>query len=123
MGVMEQYVGEADLISAEDYSALQRALKEFSATGEYAELAALYESASRASDFTEKLQVVTLFLDNFERLAKRKTAPMPVAIDRIENGLRDYAARLAATVSMFRDVPAPVPKTMHFVWVGGSQVG
>ncbi|SDT55042.1 insecticidal toxin [Pseudomonas sp. Z003-0.4C(8344-21)] len=123
MGVMEQYVGEADLISAEDYSALQRALKEFSATGEYAELAALYESAGRASDFTEKLQVVTLFLDNFERLAKRKTAPMPVAIDRIENGLRDYAARLAATVSIFSDVPAPVPKTMHFVWVGGSQVG
>ncbi|WP_434708508.1 hypothetical protein J3P75_24450 [Pseudomonas sp. R1-1] len=123
MGVMEQYVGEADLISAEDYSALQRALKEFSATGEYAELAALYESAGRASDFTEKLQVVTLFLDNFERLAKRKTAPMPVAIDRIENRLRDYATRLAATVSMFSDVPAPVPKTMHFVWVGGSQVG
>lgn len=123
MGVMEQYVGETDFISAEDYSALQRALKEFSATEEYAELAALYESADRASDFTEKLQVVTLFLDNFERLAKRKTAPMPVAIDRIENALRDYAARLAATVSMFSDAPAPVPKIMHFVWVGGSQVG
>ncbi|TDK54848.1 TcdA/TcdB pore-forming domain-containing protein [Pseudomonas moraviensis] len=123
MGVMEQYVGETDFISAEDYSGLQRALKEFSTTGEYAELAALYESASRASDFTEKLQVVTLFLNNFERLAKRKTAPMPAAVERIETRLRDYAARLAATLSMFSDLPTPVPKTMHFVWVGGSQVG
>ncbi|MFG6204559.1 TcdA/TcdB pore-forming domain-containing protein [Pseudomonas retamae] len=123
MGVMEQYVGEADFISADDYSALQRALKEFSTTGEYAELAALYERVSRASEFTEKLQVVTLFLDNFERLAKRKTTPMPAAIDRIETRLRDYAARLAATVSMLSDLPTPVPKTMHFVWVGGSQVG
>ncbi|WP_426159850.1 TcdA/TcdB pore-forming domain-containing protein [Pseudomonas sp. TSRC2-2] len=123
MSVMEQYVGESSFISAQDYSALKRALKEFSTTGEYSELIALYESAGTASDLTEKLRVVTLFLDNFERLANRKTAPMPAAIDRIETRLRDYAARLAATVSMFSDVAAPVPAIMHFVWVGGSQVG
>ena len=123
MGVMEQYVDEVNFISADEYSGLKRAFKAFSASAEYATLLALYENAGQATSLAQKLQVVTLFLENFERLAKRNSAPAIALIDTVKEKLRDYAARLAGTVNMLSDVPSPMPKIMHFVWVGGSEVG
>lgn len=123
MGVMEQYVDEFNFISADEYSGLKRAFKAFSASAEYATLLALYENAGQATSLAQKLQVVTLFLENFERLAKRNSAPAIALIDTVKEKLRDYAARLAGTVNMLSEVPSPIPKIMHFVWVGGSEVG
>jgi len=65
MGVMEHYVDEFDFISVDEYSALKRAFKAFSASAEYAMLVALYEQAGLATSLAEKLQVVTLFLEKF----------------------------------------------------------
>jgi len=123
MGVMEHYVDEFDFISVDEYSALKRAFKAFSASAEYAMLVALYEQAGLATSLAEKLQVVTLFLENFERLAKRNSAPAIALIDTVEEQLRAYIARLAGTVNMLSDVPSPIPAVMHFVWVGGGEVG
>jgi len=123
MGVTERYVGDADFISAEEYSTLERAFSKLSTTADYAELATLYEGAAQVSDRSEKLQRVTLFLATFERLAKRRSTPLPPAVDRIESRVRDYAARLSGTVQVFSDTATAVPKIMHFVWVGGSEVG
>ncbi|MCR8933328.1 MULTISPECIES: TcdA/TcdB catalytic glycosyltransferase domain-containing protein [unclassified Pseudomonas] len=123
MGVTERYVGDADFISTEEYSTLERAFSKLSTTADYAELATLYEGAAQVSDRSEKLQRVTLFLATFERLAKRRSTPLPPAVDRIESRVRDYAARLSGTVQVFSDTATAVPKIMHFVWVGGSEVG
>lgn len=123
MGVMEQYVDEFNFISADEYSALKRAFKAFSGSAEYAMLVAVYENAGQATSLAERLQAVTLFLQCFERLAKRNSVPALGLIDSVEEKLRDYAARLTGTVNMLSDVPGPIPRIMHFVWVGGSEVG
>ncbi|QHF48661.1 hypothetical protein PspS49_03170 [Pseudomonas sp. S49] len=123
MGVMEQYVGAFNFISPDEYSALKRTFKALSGSAEYAMLVALYENAGQATSLTEKLQVVTLFLQNLERLSHRNSAPVPALINTVEDKLRDYASRLVGTVNMLSDVPSPVPAIMHFVWVGGSEVG
>jgi insecticidal toxin len=123
MGVMEQYVGKFNFISPDEYSALKRTFKALSGSAEYAMLVTLYESAGQASSLTERLQVVTLFLQNLERLSNRNSAPVPALIYTVEDKLRDYAGRLAGTVNMLSDVSSPVPRIMHFVWVGGSEVG
>jgi insecticidal toxin len=123
MGVMEQYVGEFSFISPGEYSALKRTFKALSSSAEYVMLVALYENAGQAKSLTEKLQVVTLFLQNLERLSHRNSAPAPALINTVEDKLRDYAGRLAGTVNMLSNVSSPVPAIMHFVWVGGSEVG
>lgn len=123
MGAMEQYVDKFNFISADEYSALKRAFKALSGSAEYAMLVALYKSVGQAWSLAEKLQVVTLFLENFERLASRSSAPAMASINTVEDKLRDYATRLAGTVSMLSDLSAAVPRIMHFVWVGGSEVG
>ncbi len=123
MGAMEQYVDEFNFISADEYSALKRAFKALSGSAEYATLVGLYESAGQARNLAEKLQVVTLFIENLERLSSRNPAPAMASINTVEDRLRDYAARLAGTVNMLSDASGPVPRIMHFVWVGGSEVG
>ena len=85
MGVMEQYVGEFSFISPDEYSALKRTFKALSNSAEYAMLVALYENAGQAKSLTEKLQVVTLFLQNLERLSHRNSAPAPALINTVED--------------------------------------
>lgn len=123
MGVMEQYVGESDFISAEEFSTLKRNFKEFSASADYLQLVEIYERGGQAASLAERLQATSLFLACFDRLANRKSGSGSTAVYTVANRLRGYAVRLAKTVSMLSDAATPVPKIMHFVWVGGSEVG
>ncbi|MBV4486481.1 hypothetical protein HU727_012845 [Pseudomonas sp. SWRI153] len=102
---------------------LQLALSEFSNSTEYAALSQYYEAARASSDATEKLLAVKLFQETLGLLLDRKSVPVPVEVSRIQAELHRYVSRLSATVDMLTGVARPVPKIMHFVWVGGSEVG
>lgn len=110
-------------ISRKDYATLKETFKEFSKTREYAALTALYESSLASLTVSDELQVISLLRENIEALATRKTSPLPAAIETVRSELQDTAARLSATLDILGGTARPVPKIMHFVWVGGSQVG
>ena len=115
--------GELAFTSAADYSILERALREFAGSAEYVALGAHHEVASTTIDPVEKLLPVKLFEETLGLLLNRKSTPVPVEVGQIQTGLNRYVARLAATVDMLNGVARPVPNIMHFVWVGGSEVG
>jgi len=115
--------GELSFTSAAEYSTLQGALSEFADSGEYAALAESHELASKTFTAVEKLLPAKLFQERLEALMDRKSTPVPMAIHRIRTRLNRYVARLSATVDMLNGVARPVPNIMHFVWVGGSEVG
>ena len=48
---------------------------------------------------------------------------MPADVAQCLRRLDNYAARLANTVAMLSPTSTTVPNVMHFVWVGGSEVG
>lgn len=115
--------GGLTFTSTEDYSALQLALREFAGSAEYAALAAHYEVASTTIDPVEKLLPLKLFQEKLGLLLERRSTPVSMEVSRIQAELNRYVARLSATVDMLNGVARPVPKIMHFVWVGGSEVG
>lgn len=115
--------GELSFTSAAEYSTLQGALSEFADSGEYAALAESHELASKTFTAVEKLLPAKLFQERLEALMDRKSTPVPMDIHRIRTRLNRYVARLSATVDMLNGVARPVPNIMHFVWVGGSEVG
>ncbi|MCP1474229.1 insecticidal toxin [Pseudomonas sp. EB276 TE3739] len=114
---------ELTFTSAAEYSTLKDVLSEFAGSGEYAALAQSHEVASNTAAVVEKLLPVKLFQERLETLLDRKSTPLPVGIHGIRTRLNRYVARLAATVDMLNGVARPVPNIMHFVWVGGSEVG
>lgn len=114
---------ELTFTSAAEYSTLKDVLSEFAGSGEYAALAESHEVASNTAAVVEKLLPVKLFQERLETLLDRKSTPLPVGIHGIRTRLNRYVARLAATVDMLNGVARPVPNIMHFVWVGGSEVG
>ncbi|WP_277760423.1 TcdA/TcdB pore-forming domain-containing protein [Pseudomonas sp. A34-9] len=110
-------------LSAEDYAALQMALKKHGDSAAYTALNGHYQVASRTKDVAEKLLSVKLFQETLDSLLEGGTTAVSAPINRIQSGLQDYVARLSATVDMLTGVATPVPNIMHFVWVGGSEVG
>lgn len=100
-----------------------RGISEFADSGEYAALAEAHEVASKTFEAVEKLLPAKLFQERLEALLDRKSTPAPMDIHRIRTRLNRYVARLSATVDMLNGVARPVPNIMHFVWVGGSEVG
>lgn len=123
MGTMGSYAGKNGFVSAEDFSIFQLALIEFSDSAEYALLVAHYEAADRTTEMADKLLAVKLFQEKLGSMLSRSRPSAPVAINRIQAGLSQYVARLSATVDMLKGVATPVPKIMHFVWVGGGEIG
>lgn len=88
--------------------------------GAYREQAlSYYDAAVSAKSFTEQLTAVRLLKESFESdFADAEN----VQWKDYHQQLVDYHQRLSATV----EVMAPgksVPRIMHFVWVGGSEVG
>lgn len=123
MGATESYANTNGFVSTEDFSILQLALIEFADSAEYAMLNTHHEVASQTVDAAEKLLAVKLFQETLGSLLSRSKPSAPVAINRIQGGLNEYIARLSATVEILSGAATPVPNIMHFVWVGGSEVG
>jgi insecticidal toxin len=108
--------------SSADFSKIKGGLSEFSGRAEYEALDRYYQAAVEAFEITEKLAPVKLFQSTFESLLGQQSTPMP-SLEQAYVKLEQYASRLANTVNMLSGVAAPVPRIMHFVWVGGSEVG
>jgi len=108
--------------SAEEFSAVKASFYEFSGKTEYLALERYYHLANERSKPSEKLAPVKLFQGAFESLLRQKNTSSPT-LRQAHVGLKQYAARLSNTVAMLSKAAAPVPRIMHFVWVGGSEVG
>lgn len=119
----ETLVDSNGFMSASEFSAVTTLLAEFSDTPEFENLAKHYE-AVRAVDVTlDRLVPVKLFQETLVSLINKKTAAVPADIVQCLRRLDNYAARLANTVAMLSPTSTTVPNVMHFVWVGGSEVG
>lgn len=112
-----------EILSAKDFSQLQRALSEFAGSAEYKVLLSHYELARQAADDPQRLLLIKLFQQALESLLQRRTQPLSEAISQIRSDLVKSVARLEDTHAMLHGVARPVAKIMHFVWVGGSEVG
>ena len=123
MGTLNSSTNKSGFVSAEDFLILQQALVELAGSTEYAALIALHEVASQTVDAAEKLLAVKLFQEKLGSLLSQSRPSAPVAINRIQSELSQYIARLSATADLLAGVGKPVPKIMHFVWVGGGEVG
>lgn len=109
--------------SVSEFKTIKAAFAEYSASAEYSALERYFQSVVATAPIAEKQLPVKLFLETFESLAGRMEGPASSVIERARVGIKSYASRLSATVSMLSGVARPVPKIMHFVWVGGSEVG
>lgn len=112
-----------EFISAEDYSQMQQTLGEFTGSAEHTALSEHYNRAMQTTDHNERLLSVKLFKELLELLIKRKTTPVLGDVKQIRSQLNKSIARMADTLTLLKDEGRPVPKIMHFVWVGGSEVG
>ncbi|MBJ7371263.1 MAG: hypothetical protein JHD19_07400 [Pseudomonas sp.] len=123
MALKNDYSFGRAFVSAQEYSVISRALREFSASAQYQALNDCYQQASQTTDPVSLLTLASLFQEQLAALLKRKKTPVPVAVDDIARGLQRYLSRLSTTVEMLSGLTRPVPKVIHFVWVGGSEVG
>ncbi|VEF11672.1 cytotoxin mcf [Pseudomonas fluorescens] len=119
----ETLVDSNGFMSAAEFSAVTTLLAEFSDTPEFESLAKHYD-AVRAIDVTlDRLVPVKLFQETLVSLINKKSAAVPADVAQCLRRLDNYAARLANTVAMLSPTSTTVPNVMHFVWVGGSEVG
>jgi insecticidal toxin len=112
-----------EIMSAEDFSQLQRALSAFAGSAEYKALLSHYELARQTTDDPQRLLLIKLFQEALESLLQRRALPVSEAISQIRSDLVKSVARLEGTHAMLHGEARPVAKIMHFVWVGGSEVG
>ncbi|MBH3407514.1 hypothetical protein I5P86_20875 [Pseudomonas glycinae] len=111
------------LPSKTEFNHIKNAFAAYSASAEYAALEHYYQLAIATNQPVEQQLPVKLFLETFESLTGRMKGPVSPVIERAHARIQNYASRLGATVSVFSDVARTAPKIMHFVWVGGSEVG
>ncbi|MFJ2281565.1 TcdA/TcdB pore-forming domain-containing protein [Pseudomonas sp. NPDC087803] len=78
-----------------------------------------YDGAAAATSLPEQLIAIRLLKDAIES-PQLDAANAQVKALRLKLG--DYDRRLSATVEML-SAGKPIPRIMHFVWVGGSEVG
>ncbi|MEN5046366.1 TcdA/TcdB pore-forming domain-containing protein [Pseudomonas koreensis] len=78
-----------------------------------------YDGAAAATSLPEQLIAIRLLKDAIES-PQLDAADAQVKALRLKLG--DYDRRLSATVKML-SAGKPIPRIMHFVWVGGSEVG
>ncbi|MFJ2481054.1 TcdA/TcdB pore-forming domain-containing protein [Pseudomonas sp. NPDC087598] len=90
---------------------------------EYDALVQHYQSSIAAVELDEKLLATKLFQEVMTSIRRNRKTPASALIDRISTRLEHYVSRLTNTVALLSGASSPVPNTMHFVWVGGSEVG
>ncbi|AWM90060.1 hypothetical protein DJ564_04145 [Pseudomonas sp. 31-12] len=102
---------------------VQTLAREFHAAPEYDALVGYYTACVKDQRWTELMAPLLLFKDTLDALIGQRTAPISPALADLSARLENYSNRLVQTVRMLNPVAPPVPKIMHFVWVGGSAVG
>ncbi|QHC93710.1 hypothetical protein PspR84_03375 [Pseudomonas sp. R84] len=112
-----------EIMSAKDFSQLRRALSAFAGSAEYKALLSHYELARQTTDDPQRLLLIKLFQEALESLLQRRALPVSEAIGQIRSDLVKSVTRLEDTHAMLHGEARPVAKIMHFVWVGGSEIG
>lgn len=124
MAVAELNTSSAmDFVTSESFALLKKELAGLSETAEYLELDRYFKGANEHSEASEKVLPVKLFQQALDALVQRMAVPLSPAFKQIHADVGQYTARLERMVEMLSGVAEPVPKIMHFVWVGGSEVG
>lgn len=78
-----------------------------------------YDGATAATSLAEQLIAIRLLKDAIE---STQLDAADAQVKKLRLKLGDYDRRLSATVKML-SAGKPIPRIMHFVWVGGSEVG
>ncbi len=78
-----------------------------------------YDGATAATSLAEQLMAIRLLKDAIE---STQLDAADAQVNKLRLKLGDYDRRLSATVKML-SAGKPIPRIMHFVWVGGSEVG
>jgi insecticidal toxin len=110
-------------MSASDFFALKSELAEFASTHEYERLARHYEAVASAATTLDALLPVKLLQETLISLMSKKTGLVSPVVTQSLRQLDIYASRLVRTAAMLSPIAMPAPNIMHFVWVGGSEVG
>ncbi|EJL93854.1 hypothetical protein PMI18_05826 [Pseudomonas sp. GM102] len=98
-------------------------LGEFAGSEEHAALNRYYTAASESDRLSDQLAPAKLFLETLASLIRQKTGPMTDTLRKANADTKAYVARIEKTVAILAEVHPPVPKNMHFVWVGGALFG
>ena len=112
-----------EFVSLPEYELIKKTLGEFAGDSVYQALEYTYESFKAAADTAQKLELASLFTEQLANLLKRKATPVPAAVDELSSKLQRYIFRLSETLAMLSGTARPAPNIVHFVWVGGSEVG
>ncbi|UVK99383.1 TcdA/TcdB pore-forming domain-containing protein [Pseudomonas sp. B21-048] len=112
-----------DFVTAVGLSGFSGDLGEFAGSEEHAALSRYYKAASESDRLSDLLAPAKLFQETLVSLIRQKTGPMTDTLRKANADTKAYVARIEKTVAILAEVHPPVPKNMHFVWVGGALFG
>lgn len=95
---------------------LESVLSGFKAMPEHDAALRYYDGAAQASSLQARLTPVSLLKEALESITSRDSSAV---LQTIKDKLADYFRRLNTTVELL-GTAKPVPKKLHFVWVGGG---
>ncbi|POA45193.1 hypothetical protein C1893_24030 [Pseudomonas sp. MPR-ANC1] len=119
----ESQTEHPEFISPEEFSDVSRAVKKYASSMQYDALIQHYQSSIETVELDEKLLAVKLFQEVMTAIRRNRKTPASALIDRISTRVEHYVSRLTNTLTLLSGASSPVPNIMHFVWVGGSEVG
>jgi insecticidal toxin len=112
-----------DFVTAIGLSGFSGDLGEFAGSEEHAAFNRYYKAASESDRLSDQLAPAKLFLETLASLIRKKTGSMTDTLRKANADTKAYVARIEKTVAILANVHPPVPKNMHFVWVGGALFG
>ncbi|MEB0046512.1 MULTISPECIES: TcdA/TcdB pore-forming domain-containing protein [unclassified Pseudomonas] len=110
-------------VSVVDFPEIINFFHDYRETLEFMELERAYHAASATALSAEQVAPVSLFKERFNSLLSKKNKPVPTAVTRSYGNVIAYLANVEKTAEIFSGNASEVPRVMHFVWVGGSEVG
>ncbi|MHC8364164.1 TcdA/TcdB pore-forming domain-containing protein [Pseudomonas sp. LS2P72] len=99
-----------------DRSELEFALSGFKDMPEHAAALRYFDGASEASSLDAQLTPISLLRETLESKTPKGSA---ATLQKVRDKLTVYLLRLSTTVELL-NTAKPVPKKLHFVWVGGG---
>ncbi|WP_415773086.1 TcdA/TcdB pore-forming domain-containing protein [Pseudomonas sp. LB3P38] len=99
-----------------DRRELEFALSDFQGLPEHAAITRYFVGATEASSLDAQLTPISLLKEALESINPKGSA---AALKKVRGKLTNYFLRLSTTVELL-NTAKPVPKKLHFVWVGGG---
>ena len=99
-----------------DRSELEFALSGFKDMPEHAAALRYFDGAAEASSLDAQLTPISLLKETLESKNPKGSA---ATLQKVRDKLTDHSLRLSTTVELL-NTAKPVPKKLHFVWVGGG---